>query len=132
MTTPEQARRDQLAYGRSTLRMPEGFERGGLPRPAHAVSRLASKPGPKGHEAILKAMQDNAQKVTIITADGAKFEGTVTGRDKYTITLKTPHPDGVLAGDGRTILRVFFKSAIEQLWGEQAPRRNEADETAVQ
>jgi hypothetical protein len=84
----------------------------------------------RGHDAILKAMQDNRQNATIITAgDGAKFKGVITGRDKFTITLKTAHPDAERAAKGETILRVFYKSAIEQFYGEQVPRANE---TAVQ
>jgi hypothetical protein len=131
MTTPEQTRRDQLAYGRTTLSVdneravghrveahpasvrPFSFTKPDTPRPTARVI-------PKGHDVILKAMQDNAQIATIITSGGGDaYVGTITGRDKYTITLMTDHPDPTAT---KKIRRVFFKSAIEQFWGEEVPR----------
>jgi len=128
MSTPEQARAEQLAYGRSTLRTSSEY-RGRADtatRPYERSSGTQRAPlrvvGSKGHDVILKAMQENGQHATIITLDGEKFEGVVTGRDKFTITLKTKHPDVLRAGRGETIRRVFYKSAIEQFWGEEARR----------
>jgi sRNA-binding regulator protein Hfq len=130
MTTPEQARLEQLAYGRSTLRTSPDYqrpERSNTHRESYgreARPRLSSsspRPGPKGHEAIVKAMQDNSQRATIVTAGGGEvFEGIVTGRDKFTITLMTAHPTDAT----RKVRRVFFKHAIEQFWGEEVPRRD--------
>src|SRR5260370_42175675 len=125
MTTPEQARRDQLAFGRTTIAVDNNTGAIGdrhISRPfAVTVStpRTAPRVIPKGHDVILKAMQDNAQIATIVTAsDGEAFVGTITGRDKYTITLMTDHP----TDKSKKIRRVFYKSAIEQFWGEEVPR----------
>jgi hypothetical protein len=125
--TPEQARAEQLAYGRSTLRANPDYPRR-ITQPARegygSRPPLARKPNTGGHDVILKAMQEGGQKATIITqGDGVAFEGVITGRDKYTITLKTAHPDKDRAAAGETIRRVFYKSAIEQFWGEEV-RRN--------
>jgi hypothetical protein len=130
MTTPEQTRRDQLAYGRTTLSVdneravghrveahpasvrPFSFTKPDTPRPTARVI-------PKGHDVILKAMQDNAQIATIVaSSDGELYVGVITGRDKYTITLMTDHPND----KSKKIRRVFFKSGIEQFWGEEVPR----------
>ncbi|MDP9155282.1 MAG: RNA chaperone Hfq [Pseudomonadota bacterium] len=127
--TPEQTRAEQLAYGRQTLRASSDYVRPAATtatRPYDRSSQPSTRPplrtGPKGHDAILKAMQENSQRATIVTGDGAAFEGVVTGRDKFTITLKTKHPDADRAAQGVTIRRVFYKSAIEQFWGEEVAR----------
>jgi sRNA-binding regulator protein Hfq len=133
VTTPEQARQEQLAFGRRTLRTSQEYS----DRPSTAVrpqersyttnrTVTPQRPNTGGHDVILKAMQQNGQRVTIITSGGGDvFEGVITGRDKFTITLKTKHPDPTREG---TILRVFYKSAIEQFWGEQV-RRDITDTT---
>lgn len=133
-STPEQVRLDQLQHARRTLSLSgeatqrparettREYPRTSRPGLAAASTRIPRPGSNRGHDMILKAMQENAQRATIITADGAKFEGVITGRDKYTITLKTTHPDEVRAAAGDKILRVFYKSAIEQFWGEQVPR----------
>jgi hypothetical protein len=137
VTTPEQARQEQLAYGRRTLRANPEY----LDRPSTAVrpqerayttnrTSMPQRPNSGGHDVILKAMQQNGQRVTIITSGGGDvFEGVITGRDKFTITLKTKHPDTLRAAAGETVLRVFYKSAIEQFFGEQVPRRDIHDTT---
>jgi hypothetical protein len=132
MNTPEQTRRDQLAYGRSTISVDNTRAVGTRPEVRSVDARALSTTGsvsmrtaaprvpPKGHDAILKAMQDNAQIATIITSGGGDvYVGTITGRDKYTITLLTNHPDLTVE---KKIRRVFYKSAIEQFWGEEVPR----------
>jgi hypothetical protein len=130
MSSPEQARAEQLAYGRSTLRTSSEYQ---TSRPVSTATRPydrsastqrapMQRTGSKGHDVILKAMQESGQHATLITADGAKFEGVITGRDKFTITLRTKHPDVERAARGETIRRVFYKSAIEQFWGEEARR----------
>ncbi|CAG9228988.1 RNA chaperone Hfq [Burkholderia vietnamiensis] len=108
--TPEQARQEQITLGRRMITAEGG------PTREYAVRRpLAPRTAPKGHDAILKAMQEERQLVTITTTDGSMFRGFVTGRDKYTITLLTPHPEN----DKATIRRVFYKHAIEHFYGVQ-------------
>jgi len=131
MNTPEQTRRDQLAYGRTVISVDNTRAASTRPEvrpaevrafatPGSALTRAAPRVPPKGHDAILKAMQDNAQIATIITSGGGDvYVGTITGRDKYTITLLTDHPDATVE---KKIRRVFYKSAIEQFWGEEVPR----------
>jgi hypothetical protein len=129
MTTPEQTRRDQLAYGRTTISVDErvvGHRVEANPASVRPFSftkpdtpRTTARVIPKGHDVILKAMQDNAQIATIVaSSDGEVYVGVITGRDKYTITLQTEHP----SDKSKKIRRVFFKSAIEQFWGEEVPR----------
>jgi hypothetical protein len=129
--TPEDTRRDQLAFGRTTISVENDRPAGARPsvrltdaRP-FTITGVSSPPRttarviPKGHDVILKAMQDNAQIATIVTSGGGElYVGTITGRDKYTITLMTEHP----TDESKKIRRVFYKSAIEQFWGEEVPR----------
>jgi RNA chaperone Hfq len=56
----------------------------------------------KGHDAVLKRMQDNNSLVFIQPLNGDGFEGRVKNRDRYTITLEV---------GGRE--RVIYKHAIE-------------------
>lgn len=72
---------------------------------------VQSKPNfAKGHDAILKALQERSKQTTIITLAGERFDGVITGRDKFTITLQ------VESG----IKRVFYKHAIEQFYSVDA------------
>lgn len=90
----EQYRQDQIneARGRSTLSPKPGA------RPPKKVFVA------KGHDAILKNMQDTAGKVEITTmGDGSTHVGTLVARDKYTITIQ--------CADGRRY--TFYKHAIE-------------------
>lgn len=58
----------------------------------------------KGHDAILKGVQDNRGRIAITTiGDGSEHIGTLIARDKYTITIKT--------NTGST--KTFYKHAIE-------------------
>lgn len=58
----------------------------------------------KGHDAILKRMQDNGGRISVTAmGDGARTAGKMIARDKFTITLKTD--------EGREI--TFYKHAIE-------------------
>lgn len=66
---------------------------------------------PKGHDAVLKALQDSGRTCTIVKASsGDKLVGKIVGRDKFTITLLV---EGVR--------RVVYKHAIEEFFGEEAP-----------
>jgi sRNA-binding regulator protein Hfq len=84
------------------------------PRPGfRREERRPSGPkiGPKGHDAVLKALQDSGRLCTIVKASsGDKVVGKIVGRDKFTITLLV---DGVR--------RVIYKHAIEEFFGEEAP-----------
>lgn len=74
-----------------------------------------SKKKPKGHDAVLGALQESGRTTTIVTIAGEQFTGKVFGRDDYTITL--------LIGSSRI---VFYKHAIERFYGEEA-KRNESN-----
>ena len=105
--TPEQIRNEQRAEGRnrSTLTVRQGYNRGeGKSNGQH--QQTAKKPFvAKGHDLILKNMQDDPKakiKVTL-AGDGAEVVGRLIARDKFTIT--------VLTADGRR--RTLYKHAIE-------------------
>lgn len=69
------------------------------------------KPTPKGHDAVLKALQDSGRECTIVLASsGNKVVGKIVGRDKFTITL-------LVSG----VRRVIYKHAVEEFFGEEAP-----------
>jgi sRNA-binding regulator protein Hfq len=70
------------------------------------------KPVVKGHDAVLKALQDSGRQATIVTLAGEKFVGKIVGRDKYTITL-------LVVEGSNAIRRVFYKHALEQFFGEE-------------
>lgn len=63
----------------------------------------------KGHDAVLKALQDGGRKITITLISGETVEGKITGRDKFTVT--------VLTSVGRR--EVVYKHAIEKFFGEE-------------
>ncbi|WP_081070221.1 RNA chaperone Hfq [Burkholderia cepacia] len=135
--TPEQARQEQISAGRRMITLEHRSSAsghpmttlehrtlaGGRPQSGDQRPRAVARP-PKGHDAILKAMQEERQLATIITTGDVMFEGLVTGRDKYTITLLTKHPKD----STRMIRRVFYKHAIEQFFGVQ----QDSDTPAVQ
>lgn len=91
----EQVRQDQSQeFQRRTLSERPGFERKS-PRKSFVA---------KGHDAILKGVQDVGGRVIITTmGDGTEHIGKLVARDKYTITIFT---DG---GSSKT----FYKHAIE-------------------
>jgi hypothetical protein len=136
--TPEQIRQQQVIDAR-TMERTEALTsihpftigvtesgRGAVSASGIGIDRIkpATRPKVAGHDAILKAMQENSQKATIITSGGGdKYRGTIVGRDKFTITMLTDHPDGL----AKKIRRVFYKSAIEQFWGEEVPRVRAVD-----
>lgn len=63
----------------------------------------------KGHDAVLRALQNDGRKITVFTITGKTFTGKVVGRDKFTIT--------VLDADG--IRAVIYKHAIELFFGAE-------------
>lgn len=98
----DRIRAEQIHVARRTLSVPA--ERRDRVRPTDTP--VKSRHIPKGHDAILKALQDSKATVTIVTSGGGdEFTGTIFGRDKFTITLLV---DGVR--------RVFYKQAIEQFY----------------
>jgi sRNA-binding regulator protein Hfq len=93
------------------------FERRDTLRPRPGFERSDKKP--KGHDAVLKALQDSGRQCTVVTLSGETFFGKVIGRDKFTITLLvTASPTDI---GPELIRRVFYKHALEQFYGEEAP-----------
>jgi sRNA-binding regulator protein Hfq len=68
-------------------------------------SRSAA-PQTKGHDSVLKAIQNRNQVLHVMKLSGEESSGLIVGRDKYTVTLK----------DAQGIRRVIFKHAIEEFW----------------
>lgn len=54
------------------------------PRTSHGPRRPAT---PKGHDAILKEIQDLGLVMTVMFLDGESATGKLTARDKFTITI---------------------------------------------
>jgi sRNA-binding regulator protein Hfq len=79
----------------------------GTRRPQHFQSSGSVKPRfvAKGHDAQLLDAQTNGNLTEITTQSGERFVGTITRRDKYTISLACP---GCPAGD-----YIIYKHAIE-------------------
>lgn len=61
----------------------------------------------KGHDAVLKAIQDDGREITIVMQSGEKINGTVVARDKFTISVSQHDSLG-----GR-LISVVYKHAIE-------------------
>lgn len=68
------------------------------------------RPGVKGHDAVLKALQDGGRQATLVTLAGESFGGKIVGRDKFTITLLVD-----------SVRLVFYKHGLERFYGEEAP-----------
>ena len=97
MYNTEQVRQDQQHdAARRTLNVRPGFSRD---------SKAPRKPFvAKGHDAILKSLQDGEQLITITTmGDGTEWTGKMAARDKYTITIQLDSG----------IRKTFYKHAIE-------------------
>jgi sRNA-binding regulator protein Hfq len=76
-------RTDQINDARRTLSVrPDARRteprRTDAPRRAHVA---------KGHDAILKQLQDDKSQVRVMTIAGETVTGTIAGRDKFTITI---------------------------------------------
>lgn len=124
--SPEQIRDDQIAHGRSTLGVKEGYagrERVGNTEFKHGYRgdnkgspRPFKKHTPKGHDAILARLQETRAVVTffVITPNSDSIEGRIVGRDKFTITVQPAHPngDGVYMDGGERPITVY-KHAVE-------------------
>jgi len=93
MNNAEQTRQDQINEGRSRTLSPKTGS-----RPPKKVFVA------KGHDAILKSVQDSAGLIEITPiSDGVTVVGKLVARDKYTITVEFD------AGRRRT----YYKHAIE-------------------
>lgn len=124
--SPEEIRNDQIAHGRTTLGVKEGYagkERVGNTEFRHGYrgenkspSRPFKKHTPKGHDAILAKLQESRAvvRIFVITPDSDFIEGRVVGRDKFTITVQPTYIDdsnGYHDGEDRPI--TIYKHAIE-------------------
>lgn len=63
----------------------------------------------KGHDAVLRALQNDGRHITIFTLSGKTLKGKVVGRDKYTVTVQDA--DGIRA--------IIYKHAIELFYGAE-------------
>ena len=125
--TPEQIRKDQVAAGR-TLSLKEGY----TPRPRNDFNKPKSHYNkgprtttPKGHDAVLKRIQESGEQVELILMSGDTVSGTIFARDKYTVTIAWT-TNGQNAEDMHSII---YKHAIESIV-TKAPTKQA--ETAVQ
>lgn len=67
---------------------------------------------PKGHDSVLRALQNDARQITVTLMSGERLVGKVVGRDKFTITVMT--------AEAR---HVIYKHAIESFFGEEREQR---------
>ena len=62
----------------------------------------------KGHDAILKRIQDNPNSgLSILAASGEVYKGRLVARDKYTITIER------IDDSGNLIRHTVYKQSIE-------------------
>lgn len=97
---------------RRRMSLPEGRR---SRTPASSSDAPGSSRSAKGHDAILKALQDNGRKVEVRLLSGEELTGKVVGRDKYTITLLV---ENAFACE-KPRRHVIYKHAIEQFIGEE-------------
>jgi len=64
----------------------------------------------KGHDRQLQEAQFGKNRVRITTVAGERFYGTITRRDKFTVTLLHEHKAGV---EHSGLEEIFYKHAIE-------------------
>lgn len=91
---------------RSTLSIPTTERRihsGNSASPAPGVPARKPQHVPKGHDAILKALQDKGSLVDVAIIGGEPYRGKMVNRDRYTITVQ--------CADGRN--HTIYKHAIE-------------------
>jgi sRNA-binding regulator protein Hfq len=73
----------------------------------------------KGHDAQLMEAQMGHLPVVLTTLSGSILSGTITKRDKYTITLRHALADG-----GKVVDEIFYKHAIEGIQIERSTDLN--------
>lgn len=66
---------------------------------------------PKGHDAVLKAIQDDGRTINITLLSGETMSGTLVARDKFTISVLVN-----VAGKIEDAVFVVFKHGIESFW----------------
>lgn len=75
----------------------------------------------KGHDAQLQAAQYDQAEVEVCTLSDIVFRGTISRRDRYTLTIK----------DSSGVEVIVFKSAVESIRIKKAtPAANEATDEA--
>ena len=96
MFNQDQIRREQTNEGQRRSTLSTSGSRGASSQKKPFVA--------KGHDAILKGIQDTQGRIIIVTVgDGTEHIGSMVARDKYTITIQTD------TGSRKT----FYKHAIE-------------------
>lgn len=80
--------------------------------PQRAPSNLT-----KGHDSVLKAIQNRGTKLHVQLMSGETRVGLIVGRDKFTVTL--------LCEDKTR--RVIYKHAIEEFWTVESESTPTAD-----
>ena len=84
-----------------------------IPGGVHAASAPHRKPMvAKGHDAILKGMQDRSATIRIESISGVLYQGVLVNRDRYTITIRTV-TGATTAGDIVTNDITIYKQGIE-------------------
>lgn len=83
-------------------------------RPAqHGGNRTFKPATPKGHDAVLKAIQDSGREITITMQSGEKINGKVVARDKFTISVR------VSDALGGYLTYVVYKHAMESFYAQE-------------
>lgn len=100
----EQIRRDQAEEGRKRLTVRPGYSSGGAGKSTRSFT-------PKGHDAILKRMQDTSEEFVVRLNCGRAVIGKLVARDKFTITIKPHDSTGAVT---------IYKSAISAFGPEDA------------
>jgi RNA chaperone Hfq len=75
--------------------------------------KVMSPTAPKGHDAVLKALQTDKRSISIRMMSGEWEYGTVVARDKFTITVLRTN----------NVRVVLFKHAIESFYGAERPAK---------
>lgn len=81
-----------------------GPRTGGSARPAFTA---------KGHDAILKRLQDGKEDVIVVMISGDRIAGKIIARDKFTITLNVKDDE---EGSEKEVDVTLYKHAIESFF----------------
>lgn len=113
-SNPDVIRQEQLAEGRrmegtltaSQSRRPTPHPSPETRREPTLRSAPAKRKGPTGHDAVLTHFQNKNAQVVIKLASGHTVQGTIYGKDKFTITV-------LHAGGRETIYKHAIDSFME-------------------
>jgi len=61
---------------------------------------------PKGHDAILKSIQDDGRSIVVEFQDGTEVSGKLIARDRYTIAVR--NEDGTELTIYKSSIRLFY------------------------